>query len=214
MAGLAALLGSTFLLCFGRSEAVLIVARVFQGISAAVVWTVGLALIVDTVGEARVGQAMAYASSAMSMGLILGPVLGGVLYDKRGYYAAFALAFALIGFDLVLRIILVEKKIAVRYENIESSTAENPQSIKLQPVQPAQPLETNEISPRAPSPILSVRESRIPPVIRILRFPRLLVALFLSFVQATILSAFDATLPLYLNAIFKFTALEAGPCPL
>jgi len=43
MAGLVALLGATFMLCFGRSEAVLIVARVLQGISAAVVWTVGIA---------------------------------------------------------------------------------------------------------------------------------------------------------------------------
>jgi MFS family permease len=199
------------MLCFGRTEAVLIVARVFQGISAAVVWTVGLALIVDTVGEARVGQAMAYASSAMSMGLILGPVLGGVLYDKRGYYAAFALAFALIVFDLVLRVILVEKKIAVRYENIgPSSDEENSQSIKLHPVQPLPQPEANEVAQRVPSPVLSVRKSRIPPVIRILRYPRLLVALFLSFVQATILSAFDATLPLYLNALFGFTALESG----
>lgn len=202
------------MLCFGRSEAVLIVARVFQGISAAVVWTVGLALIVDTVGEARVGQAMAYASSAMSMGMILGPVLGGVLYDKRGYYAAFGLAFALIGLDLVLRVMLVEKKIAVRYENVApSGDVENTQNVKLQPLkliqEPQQP-EANEVTPRAPSPVLSVRESRIPPVIRILKFPRLLVALFLSFVQALILSAFDATLPLYLNALFGYTALQAG----
>jgi len=36
------------------------------------------------------------------------------------------------------------------------------------------------------------------------------VALFLSFVQALILSAFDATLPLYLNALFGYTALQAG----
>jgi len=42
MSGLAALLGATFMLCFGRSEAILIVARVLQGISAAVVWTVGI----------------------------------------------------------------------------------------------------------------------------------------------------------------------------
>jgi len=40
--GLVALLGATFMLCFGRSEGVLIVARVLQGISAAVVWTVGM----------------------------------------------------------------------------------------------------------------------------------------------------------------------------
>jgi len=202
------------MLCFGRSEAVLIVARVLQGISAAVVWTVGLALIVDTVGEARVGQAMAYASSAMSMGLILGPVLGGVLYDKRGYYAAFGLAFALIVFDLMLRVILVEKKIAVRYDNVAASNdEESSTSLKLQPMQPVQQPQENDVAPRTPSPVRNVRECKIPPVIRILRYPRLLVALFLSFVQATILSAFDATLPLYLNALFGFTALQSGISP-
>ena len=42
MGGLAALLGASFMLCFGRSEAILIFARVLQGISAAVVWTVGI----------------------------------------------------------------------------------------------------------------------------------------------------------------------------
>ena len=41
LVGLAALLGATFMLCFGRTEALLIVARALQGISAAVVWTVG-----------------------------------------------------------------------------------------------------------------------------------------------------------------------------
>jgi MFS family permease len=46
MAGLIALLGSTFMLCFGRSEAVLIIARVLQGISAAVVWTVGMTSVI------------------------------------------------------------------------------------------------------------------------------------------------------------------------
>jgi MFS family permease len=166
-----------------------------------------------------VGQAMAYVSSAMSIGLVLGPVLGGVLYERRGYYSAFILAFAIIGLDLILRIILVEKKIAVRYAAPPQVTEEeNSRSIKLQPVQPA--AETSEASESRPEPerssssttpaISTSRGSRLPPVIRILKYPRLLVALFLSFVQALILSAFDATLPLYLNALFNFTALEAG----
>lgn len=230
LAGLAALLGATLMLCLGRTEAVLIVARVLQGISAAVVWTVGippslnrltvlgLALVVDTVGEARIGQAMAYVSSAMSMGLILGPVLGGIIYDREGYYAAFALAFALIGLDFVLRVILVEKKIAVRYVPSPALTEEeNTTTIKLQQLslntEPAQPLSSepaaSEIQ-QAPSVHSSVRSSKVPMVIRILKYPRLLVALFLSFVQALILSAFDATLPLYVNDLFNFTALQAG----
>ena len=42
MGGLVSILGASFMLCFGRSETTLIFARVLQGISAAVVWTVGI----------------------------------------------------------------------------------------------------------------------------------------------------------------------------
>jgi len=174
----------------------------------------GLALVVDTVGEARVGQAMAYVSSAMSIGLILGPVLGGIVYARCGYYAAFGLAFGFISLDLVLRVILVEKKIAVRYVTPPvPSDEENTRSIKLQPLQPTTPEETATSSAETElvsEQDLSIHTSRIPTVIRILKYPRLLVALWLSFVQALILSAFDATLPLYVNALFGFTALQAG----
>lgn len=55
LAGLAAILAATAMLALGRSVAVLIVARVFQGISAAVVWTVGLAIVLDTVGPKKLG---------------------------------------------------------------------------------------------------------------------------------------------------------------
>ena len=56
LSGLAALLGATVLLGFGSSIAVLVVGRVLQGISAAVVWTVGLAMVLDTVGPENLGK--------------------------------------------------------------------------------------------------------------------------------------------------------------
>ncbi len=56
LSGLAALLGATVLLGFGSSIAVLVIARVLQGISAAVVWTVGLAMVLDTVGPENLGK--------------------------------------------------------------------------------------------------------------------------------------------------------------
>jgi MFS family permease len=162
-----------------------------------------------------VGQAMAYVSSAMSVGLILGPLLGGVIYQRHGYYAAFGLAFAFIGLDLVLRLIIVEKKIAVRYTATPLvPDQENPQIVKLQPLPATTGMSTSNsalaLSEEVPVPPLNVQRSRIPHVIRILKYPRLLVALFISFVQALILSAFDATLPLYLNALFDYSALQAG----
>ena len=51
LAGLAALLAATILLAFGQTIPVLVIARILQGISAGVVWTVGLAMVLDTCPE-------------------------------------------------------------------------------------------------------------------------------------------------------------------
>ena len=56
LCGLAALLAATVMLALGRNIPTLVVARVLQGISAAVVWTVGLAMIMDTVGPENLGK--------------------------------------------------------------------------------------------------------------------------------------------------------------
>ena len=56
LVGLVALLLATLLLLLGRTVAVLAAARVLQGISAAVVWTIGLALTLDTVGPENLGK--------------------------------------------------------------------------------------------------------------------------------------------------------------
>ena len=56
LVGLVALLLATLLLFLGQSVAVLTVARILQGVSAAVVWTIGLALVLDTVGPENLGK--------------------------------------------------------------------------------------------------------------------------------------------------------------
>lgn len=58
MAGLIALLIATIMLFLGQSVAAIALARVLQGASAAVVWTVGLALLLDTVGSDDLGKTM------------------------------------------------------------------------------------------------------------------------------------------------------------
>jgi MFS family permease len=59
LVGLLVLIGSTIMLCFGRSIGVLVGARLAQGASAAAVWTMALALLSDTVGKEESGQALA-----------------------------------------------------------------------------------------------------------------------------------------------------------
>ena len=71
LCGLAALLGATVLLGFGNSIAVLVVARILQGISAAVVWTVGLAMVLDTVGPENLGKTIGTVSFMLLLLLLL-----------------------------------------------------------------------------------------------------------------------------------------------
>lgn len=67
-----------FWLC--HSFALFVIARFLQGLSAAAVWTVGLALLVDTMEAQDIGAAMGYVSMGMSSGFVLGPFLGGIVY--------------------------------------------------------------------------------------------------------------------------------------
>ncbi|OTA22994.1 hypothetical protein BTJ68_13992 [Hortaea werneckii EXF-2000] len=115
MLGLLALGGSTAMLCVGDSIGILAAGRVLQGISAAVVWVVGLALLVDTVGPDGIGQAMGYVGMSMSLAILVAPLLGGVVFDLAGYYAVFAMAFGLIALDIVLRLVMIEKKSAAKW---------------------------------------------------------------------------------------------------
>ncbi|KAF2865107.1 MFS transporter-like protein [Massariosphaeria phaeospora] len=114
--GLVALLGSTVMLNVSSQIGVWVVARILQGCSAAVVWVVGLALLADTVPQENLAQAMGYVSLAMSLGILVAPMLGGIVFDRAGYNAVFAMAYALVGLDIVLRLLLIEKKVAARWD--------------------------------------------------------------------------------------------------
>jgi MFS family permease len=56
--GLFALFAATLIFALGESLWVLYVARLLQGTSAAVVWTVGMAMVLETVGAPNLGKAL------------------------------------------------------------------------------------------------------------------------------------------------------------
>ena len=68
MLGLVALGSATVLFALCRSLWLLLVARAFQGLSTAVVISVGFALVFDKVGSEQLGQAMGYTSMSLSLG--------------------------------------------------------------------------------------------------------------------------------------------------
>lgn len=50
------------------------------------------------------------------MGNLLAPLLGGVLYEKTGYAGVFGIGLAVLGVDFIMRLLVIEKKVARRYD--------------------------------------------------------------------------------------------------
>ena len=181
--GLLALAGSTAMLCVGTSVGILLAGRILQGFSGAIVGTAGLALLVDTVGHEHIGEAMGYVSIALSLGILLAPLLAGVVYDRGGYYAVFAMAFAAIGVDLFFRVFLIEKKIAAKWLDVGGSeVVETSASVDAR---------DEEVSGESTTTIARKR-TRLPPIITLLKSRRLLSALWCTMVQASIFTCFES----------------------
>ena len=95
--GLVLLLLSTILLALGRSVAVLAIARFLQGASGGVVWTIGIALVIETVGNENLGKTMGTIFSFISVAGLFSPMVGGLLYARTGYKGVFGVGVSLIG---------------------------------------------------------------------------------------------------------------------
>src|SRR5579862_833612 len=76
-----ALAGATLLFAHADSLPVLVAARMAQGAADGVAWAVGFALIADAYGPEERGRVMGYVMSGTSVGIMIGPPLGGWLYQ-------------------------------------------------------------------------------------------------------------------------------------
>jgi MFS family permease len=210
LVGLVALTLATILLFVGQSITLLVVARILQGISAAIVWTIGMALVMDTVGSEKLGVTIGSIFSIISIGELLAPVVGGIVYDKAGPNAVLGLGIGVLVIDFVMRLLVIEKKVAVRYGLVDPLSEQDS--------------EDTEEEADEESPLIGTKDNpedwkvdndppklvKAFPVFYCLRNPRLLCAQLVAFTQATLLGVFDATIPTEAQHLFGFSSLQAG----
>lgn len=105
--GLVGLAAATVLFALGGPFWLLVVARALQGVAAGMSWVAGLALIAAVTSPRSRGRSMGLAMSMVSIGVLVGPPLSGLLVDAMGTRAPFIAAAALALADGVLRILVV-----------------------------------------------------------------------------------------------------------
>ncbi|PLN81782.1 MFS transporter [Aspergillus taichungensis] len=225
--GLAVLMAATALLCIGTHLALWIVGRLLQGGAGAMVWTVGLALLVDRFEEDALGQALGYAAMSTVVGNTAGPLLGGVLYEHGGYYAPFGLAFGVLGLDAILRVMVAEdvpKKATSEPLNVEhvqmgTEKSEAPDegnaTATAAGVEGAGAHTRDNKAPDQSAMDCSPPDPCQPPkhgtaVLSLLRSPRMFLALAIYFLVSVVLTAFNSVLPLFVRDTFAWKQTAQG----
>ncbi len=101
LAGIAGLAAATTVMANADGFEILFIARMMQGISGAAIWTSGMALVADLYPLEQRGWAMGILMTGISMGTLVGPLLGGILYARVGtrvpFYAGAMLAWLSLG---------------------------------------------------------------------------------------------------------------------
>jgi DHA1 family solute carrier family 18 vesicular amine transporter 1/2 len=109
---LVVLAGATLLFAYAQSLPMLFAARMLQGAADAATWVVGFALIADLYGEEERGRAMGLAMAGSTLGFIIGPLVGGWLYEIGGIRLPFQVVAGLVAVDLVVFTVVTPRDMA------------------------------------------------------------------------------------------------------
>ncbi|KAI9207881.1 major facilitator superfamily domain-containing protein [Polychytrium aggregatum] len=119
LVGLLALLLTTLAFGYGETFGVLVAARIGQGIAGGISWTRldvaivhiprQLCMFADIYPPSKLGIAMSNLLAANTIGVTVGPPIGGILYDNLGQHAPFIFCAGLAGIDFLGRLMLKTK---------------------------------------------------------------------------------------------------------
>lgn len=168
-------------------------ARVIQGISSAAVWLLAFSLLCDTVQEQRFGRQIGIVMTGPTIGLLLGPPLGGTLNETLGYRSPFILAIILCAFDLFGRLLVMERHEAQKWKDVGISASEKSSIDEVKKID----AERSQIS--FFGVIATLCHSR-----------RALTAFLNTFISGIVFTIMEPTLPLRLQDVYGFTSLKVG----
>lgn len=214
---------ATAVLYVAQNVWILALSRFLQGLSAAVVYTVGFALLADTVGSKDIGQWMGYVISSLNIGMLISPTIGGIMYAGLGYASLFVVMFILIAIDIIMRLFMIEKKVAARLKkdkNVgDSQTYGTFQRGIDEGIFDQQNSSISSGSNAATEPLLGSNQNQPPPVdtkkhpvalVTLLKSPRIWADLYGVWVTVFLLASFDAALPIFVERKFNWDSTGAG----
>ncbi|KAG0027655.1 hypothetical protein BGZ82_008820 [Podila clonocystis] len=192
--GLVGMLISTILFMVASNFYVFLAARLLQGVAGGSVWTLGLALITDVFPAEVLGAQMGKVLVGYTLGLMMGPPLGGILYEHGGYQAPFIFICIITLIDFGCRALIIEE----REEIVKALRQQGKQSEAIE--------EEAEVVAARKKERLEERTS----FWKLLKNKRLIGCVIVTACNAFVFSGAEPTVPLHLAKTFDLTSERIG----
>ena len=176
----------------------------------------------------------------MTLGLLISPLIAGLVYDRAGYYAVFGTIFGVLGVDFLLRAFMIEKRKAVKYcpeaqstttpdadfqhadEFVGHASVPSTNTTGKSHSPTGTEVRSEEIRETLPGP--DEHTALLPPTSKPTSYfrrtfpklallgssPRLIAAIYGCFTHAVLMASLDAIVPLFVKRVFEWTAKGAG----
>ncbi|KXG47551.1 Major facilitator superfamily domain, general substrate transporter [Penicillium griseofulvum] len=225
LGGLSCAFGATLSFMLGVKPWMIIVARIFQGLSASVVYTAGLTLLVDTIESHELGPWIGFGLSGMNIGVLVSPTLGGIVYEKAGFHPVFIMGLGVVLINLILILLMIDRKTAEKFRvndgYTRSSFLPNGNSTRRAIANGKRRLSTLEDDDLPiTTPLLSHHNGTSSVVSKdptwwtivggFLRNRRILAALYGCLINTILVSAMDAVLPIFIKRTFHWFSGATG----
>lgn len=116
---------ATFLASISMSAQFLIFSRLIQGIGSAMTLVTGLALISSVYPPREMGSALGISTTALFIGLVMGPVLGGILTQYLGWRSIF---YLIVPFGILVTFLVIIKLRGIEYAECRGENVDLPGS--------------------------------------------------------------------------------------
>ncbi|KAJ3200778.1 hypothetical protein HK099_002517, partial [Clydaea vesicula] len=184
--GMLGLAVATVLFAYGQNFLQLLLARMGQGVAGGVSWTIGLCMIADIYPSHQLGEVMSRVLSFNTLGFLVGPPIGGLLFTYFSAETPYLFCAALALIDLFARLFIKPSKIKKEHlaEEVDVTTALLDESNNNSQTQ-------NNLVLKKPASI-----------IQLMKDPQLIVTCMIVLIGATIFSGIEPTLPIFLETKF------------
>lgn len=230
---------STVAFALGRKIWILLLGRIALSLSSSIVRSAGMAMLKDSSAANKQGRTMGYVAIPQALGQLAGPLISGLLYEKVSYAAVWIAMGGILGVDAIARLIVsdpgADNNNQQRNDSGAAAHGKNGSASPDTPIcaggasqhetaaasataaaaetsPPHFPEESDEQSPL----LLKKSKSETPPIgtrkilQRFFLDQRVILALWLCFVQALLRGSFASTLPLFLHRTFGTSSGTTG----